>query len=123
MTDFPVAPRLPDTVLARQGQLPAKPAPVTLTGQHVRLEPLDAPFRAQAFDPACRLAQRRFCQEGTEHCRVGGGVDIHLARWFSVGVTGGYNWTVNFSEPLGFYRNFNGPSVALGIGWLWGKGY
>jgi hypothetical protein len=54
---------------------------------------------------------------------IGGGVDIHMARWFSLGITAGYNWTVNFSEPLWGHDNFNGPSAAFGIGWLWGKGY
>ncbi len=34
------APRLPDSVLAKR-QLSLKPAPVTLTGRYVRLEPLD----------------------------------------------------------------------------------
>jgi hypothetical protein len=46
-----------------------------------------------------------------------------MARWFSLGITAGYNWTVNFSEPLWGHDNFNGPSAAFGIGWLWGKGY
>src|SRR5260221_12416169 len=41
MTNFPVSPRLPDDVLRRQSQLPLKPAPVTLIGGYVRLEPLD----------------------------------------------------------------------------------
>jgi len=54
---------------------------------------------------------------------VGGGLDIHLARSFSLGITAGYNWTANFSEPLWGHDNFNGPSAAFGIGWLWGKGY
>jgi RimJ/RimL family protein N-acetyltransferase len=40
MTQFPVAPRLPDEILAKR-QLPLKPAPVTLEGQIVRLVPLD----------------------------------------------------------------------------------
>ncbi|HEV8346229.1 MAG TPA: caspase family protein [Vicinamibacterales bacterium] len=53
---------------------------------------------------------------------VGAGVDMHMARAFSVGVTVGYNWTLNFSEPLGFHRNFNGPQLSLGVGWLFGKG-
>src|SRR5262245_10867935 len=41
MTNFPVAPPLPDDVLARQRTLPLKPAPVTLSGSVVRLAPLD----------------------------------------------------------------------------------
>ena len=52
---------------------------------------------------------------------VGGGVDIHLARSFAIGVTGGYNWTLNFSEPLWSHANFNGPSIGLSLGWLFGR--
>ena len=40
MTTFPIAPKLPDEVLAKQTELPLKPAPVTLTGRYVRLESL-----------------------------------------------------------------------------------
>ena len=39
--EFPIAARLPDDVLARRTLLPLKPAPVTLTGKHIRLAPLD----------------------------------------------------------------------------------
>ncbi|MBZ0302221.1 MAG: GNAT family N-acetyltransferase [Anaerolineae bacterium] len=39
--EFPVAPKLPDDVLAKQTALPRRPAPVTLTGRRVRLVPLD----------------------------------------------------------------------------------
>src|SRR5262245_61372467 len=38
--DVPTAPRLSDEILARSAQLPRQVAPVTLTGHHVRLEPL-----------------------------------------------------------------------------------
>lgn len=38
---FPVAPQLPDDVLANQARLPRKPAPVTLSGKRVRLTSLD----------------------------------------------------------------------------------
>src|SRR5690606_35164164 len=34
-------PPLPDEVLARRQELPQKPAPVSLTGRTIRLEPLD----------------------------------------------------------------------------------
>lgn len=40
MTIPPAPPELPDDVLARMKTLPKKFAPVTLVGQHVRLEPL-----------------------------------------------------------------------------------
>jgi RimJ/RimL family protein N-acetyltransferase len=39
--EFPVTPQLPDDVLTQCNTLPLKPAPVTLTGSYVRLEPLD----------------------------------------------------------------------------------
>ncbi len=39
--EFPVAPQLPGDVLARSAELPRKPAPVTLTGQRVRLVSLE----------------------------------------------------------------------------------
>jgi RimJ/RimL family protein N-acetyltransferase len=41
MAKFPINPLLPDKVLRKQAELPLKPAPVTLTGEIVRLEPLD----------------------------------------------------------------------------------
>jgi RimJ/RimL family protein N-acetyltransferase len=41
MTDFPVNPPLAEAVLAKRETLPTKPAPVTLTGRYVRLQPLD----------------------------------------------------------------------------------
>jgi RimJ/RimL family protein N-acetyltransferase len=41
MTEFPVNPTLPDDVLQKRQIIPVKPAPVTLTGQQVRLQPLD----------------------------------------------------------------------------------
>ena len=55
--------------------------------------------------------------------QFGGGLDIHMARSFSVGLTVSYNWMMDFSEPLWTHKNFNGAQVALGIGWLFGKGY
>ena len=47
--DTPAAAQLPDAVLARSQQLPLKPAPTTLTGRFVRLEPLDAARHAAAL--------------------------------------------------------------------------
>ena len=53
----------------------------------------------------------------------GGGFDVHVARSFSLGVGVGYNAMLDFSEPVGGYKNFNGVQVTFGIGWLFGKGY
>jgi RimJ/RimL family protein N-acetyltransferase len=38
---FPVAPKLPNDVLARTKTLPVKPDPVTISGRYIRLEPTD----------------------------------------------------------------------------------
>jgi hypothetical protein len=53
----------------------------------------------------------------------GGGFDVHVTRAFSIGLDVGYNLMVNFSEPVGLRDNFNGAQVALGVGWVFGKGY
>ncbi len=56
-------PPLPDSVLARRAQLPARPAPVVLTGALVELRPLDLvtdlePLHAVSSGAACRLGAR-----------------------------------------------------------------
>jgi RimJ/RimL family protein N-acetyltransferase len=40
LLEFNLPPELPAKTLARRDRLPAKPAPITLAGQYVRLEPL-----------------------------------------------------------------------------------
>ena len=54
--------------------------------------------------------------------RVGGGIDVHVARSVSVSLNASYNAMVNFSQPVGLHRNFNGAQIGLGVGWLFGKG-
>jgi RimJ/RimL family protein N-acetyltransferase len=49
MSAIPLPPILPAEVLARREQLPLKPAPVTLTGRYVRLEPLIVERDAQTL--------------------------------------------------------------------------
>ncbi len=53
---------------------------------------------------------------------IGGGVDFHLTRAFSIGVNTGYNWMVDFAEPVGSRDNYSGPELGLSLGWLFGKG-
>jgi Caspase domain len=59
----------------------------------------------------------------TIFARFGGGLDIHVARSFSLGMDAGYNVMRDFSESLGLRDNFNGLHIALSAGWLFGKGY
>jgi hypothetical protein len=51
---------------------------------------------------------------------LGAGVDFHVARWLSVGVSGGYNWMLDFAEPIGRKDNYSGPQLGVNIGWLFG---
>jgi hypothetical protein len=53
---------------------------------------------------------------------VGGGVDFHLARWFSIGVSGGYNWVAPFNHPVGSRTTYSGADAAISFGFLFGKG-
>lgn len=53
---------------------------------------------------------------------VGGGVDFHIARSLSVGVTASYYWMVPFSQPVGAKRTYAGPQVGFAFGFLFGKG-
>jgi RimJ/RimL family protein N-acetyltransferase len=49
LLEFNLPPELPAEVLARRNQLPLKPAPVTLTGRYVRLEPLRVDRHAETL--------------------------------------------------------------------------
>jgi caspase domain-containing protein len=53
---------------------------------------------------------------------LGGGVDFHLGRNFSMGVTTGYNWVGDFATPIGGRTNYSGFELSLGFGWVFGKG-
>ena len=53
---------------------------------------------------------------------LGGGVDFHLGRNFSMGVTTGYNWVGAFETPVGGRTNYSGFELSLGFGWVFGKG-
>jgi hypothetical protein len=53
---------------------------------------------------------------------VGGGVDFHLSRGFSLGVSAGYQWMDSFSQPVGGRNDYSGWELALNVGWLFGAG-
>jgi len=61
-------------------------------------------------------------QETTLGGGVGGGVDFHLARWFALGVGGGYNWMVPFSNAVGSRTTYSGADASISFGFLFGKG-
>jgi len=46
-----------------------------------------------------------------------------VSRGFSLGVSVVYNGMLDFREPVGLNKNFNGVQVALGVGWVFGKGW
>jgi hypothetical protein len=53
---------------------------------------------------------------------VGAGVDFHLSRGFSLGLSAGYQWMDDFSQPVGGRTDYSGFELALNIGWLFGAG-
>jgi hypothetical protein len=60
--------------------------------------------------------------QATTGGHFGAGVDFHVARSFALGVNGGYNWMVDFSQPVGARDNYSGPEFGVSIGWLFGRG-
>ena len=99
-------------------------------GDH-RAQPLK-PYVVAGIGPIIGISEGAFVGGGTISSgstargtlggRVGAGFDAHVARSFSIGLNVGYNAMLNFSQPLGGHRNFNGAQVSLGVGWLFGKG-
>jgi Caspase domain len=53
---------------------------------------------------------------------VGGGLDLHLSRSWSVGLFAGFNWMTDFADPIASTDNFSGLQVGLNVGWLFGRG-
>jgi hypothetical protein len=70
------------------------------------------------LDGAFAGARSRATVGGT----LGGGVDFHLGRHWSLGVEAGYQWMADFSDPIGARDNYSGFQFGLNIGWLFGKG-
>ena len=101
-----------------------------LTGDHGR-QPLK-PFLEAGLGPVFGSSSGSFLSQTTISSgttsqatlagRFGAGLDIHVARSFSLGVNVGYNVMRDFSEPLGLRENFNGPHLAVSAGWLFGRG-
>ena len=91
------------------------------------------PFISVAAGPIFGLSEGSFVAPGVVSSgdtlrtalggQFGGGVDLHVARSFSIGLEAGYHVMTNFSQPVGLRDNFNGPNVAVSFGWLFGKGY
>ena len=53
---------------------------------------------------------------------AGAGVDVHVARWLSIGVNVGYNWMIDFAQPVGTRDNYSGPELGISFGLLFGRG-
>jgi hypothetical protein len=59
--------------------------------------------------------------QGTVGGHVGGGVDVHLNRRWSLGLSAAFNWMADFAEPIGKRDNYSGFDLRLSVGWLFGK--
>jgi uncharacterized caspase-like protein len=53
---------------------------------------------------------------------VGGGVDLHLSRSWTIGAFAGFNWMTDFADPIGATDNFSGFQLGVNVGWLFGRG-
>ena len=90
------------------------------------------PYVAATVGPVFGAAEQSFIGAGTiagtasAQTTVGGdallGLDFHISRWFSVGVSGGYNWMGNVSRPTGGRDNLGGAEFGFNFGFLFGKG-
>jgi len=58
---------------------------------------------------------------------VGAGVDVHFARsWglsWSLGLSGGYNWMADFSEPVGWTDNYSGLHLGINLACSFGRAH
>ncbi len=53
---------------------------------------------------------------------LGGAVDFHLGRHFSLGLTTGYNWIADFQTPVAAREDYDGFELGLNVGWVFGRG-
>ena len=108
--------------------------PVTVRWNPWRASSYEAakPFVALALGPVFGESTGNFVGGGvvqsgvhsaaTVGGHIGGGIDFHIARCFSIGVNGGYNWMADFSRPVGGRDNYSGPEIGMSLGWLFGHG-
>jgi hypothetical protein len=59
---------------------------------------------------------------GTVGGYLGGGLEVHLSRRWTLGMSAGYHWMADFSEPVGARDNYSGFGATLALGFLFGKG-
>jgi len=60
--------------------------------------------------------------KGTIGGYLGGGLEVHLSRRWTLGLSAGYHWMADFSEPVGARDNYSGLGATVGLGFLFGKG-
>jgi hypothetical protein len=68
------------------------------------------------------LGQKRTTTDGSFGGYLGGGLDMQIGRHFMVGITMGYNFMDEFSEPLAGKSKYEGVEYGIGFGVLVGKG-
>jgi hypothetical protein len=55
--------------------------------------------------------------------QLGAGADIHVARSWSISLTGTYHWMGDFPESVTARRNYGGVQLGVGVGWLFDRGH
>jgi caspase domain-containing protein len=89
------------------------------------------PFVAVGLGPVIGMSEGSYVGSGdlftgtrtdvTAAAHLGGGVDLHVARSVSIGVSAGYTWTGDFEKPVGSRSDLSGPQFGMSLGWLFGR--
>ncbi len=53
---------------------------------------------------------------------LGGGMDLSLGKWFTLGVGAGYYLVSDFERPIGSEKNYSSPEFSMSLGIVFGKG-
>ena len=122
----------PDSVFAGTAGIVATPLGVRWNPLRQSVPNAIKPYVALTAGPMFGSTAGSFIDDGgvvtgtrtqvTAGGHAGGGIDVHVARWLSIGINGGYNWMIDFAQPVGTRDNYSGPELGISFGWLFGRG-
>jgi hypothetical protein len=122
----------PDRVFAGTAGIVAAPIGVRWNPLRASVPNVAKPYLALSAGPVFGSATGSFLGGGqigtgtrsqvTAGGHAGGGVDVQVTRWLSIGMNAGYNWMIDFAQPVGSRDNYSGPELGISFGWLFGRG-
>ena len=77
------------------------------------------------------VQERLAVTAGVQTVTAGAGASMEPDRIFAgtsgvvaapIGVNGGYNWMIDFAQPVGTRDTYSGPEFGISFGWLFGRG-